>query len=130
MSSEIISCMGQDTAFPEAKQQKIEDIEFEIECLNTLVGKLIERIEKVEADQKTATQLITGGTTKAAERAIILNEAVRQKGYLQRGEVIKLIKCCHSEALRAMNETASMFDDVFVVKNSRKRWVLAVREEQ
>lgn len=108
--------------------EQFEELQITVEGLQAVIGKLIDRLETTEKQLEQMKALVTGGATKSAERAIILNEAVRQKGFLKRPEACKILGCCHTEALRAMKEAADMFDDLHVTKNNSKRWVLAVAQ--
>lgn len=106
--------------------EEMEDIQMTVEGLQVVVSKLLIRLETTETELQNVKKIVSGGTTKATERALTLNDAVRQKGFLKKTEARSLLKCHHSEALRAMQEAADMFQDLHVTKNTSNHWVLAV----
>lgn len=106
--------------------EQFEEMQIIVEGLQAVLCKVLDRLENVENQLEQMNALVTGGATKSAERAVRLNEAVRQKGFLTRPEASKILNCCHTETLRAMKTAADIFDDLHVIKNHSKRWVLAV----
>jgi hypothetical protein len=109
-------------------QGEMEEMQLSVDGLQAVVAKLMVRIETTERRTQYLEQVISGGVTKSAERAVTLNEAVRQKGHLKRGDVRKILNCHTMTAQRAMEEAVEMFPDLYLVKSdAKKQWVLAVR---
>lgn len=105
-----------------------EELQLTVDGLQSIVTNLIIRLEAAEKRADCLEQLISGGITKSAERATTLNEVVRKKGHVKRGEVVKILECHTMTAQRAMVEATRMFDDLYLVKSdAKKQWVLAVK---
>jgi 16S rRNA G527 N7-methylase RsmG len=108
-------------------RKRIAFLEDQIDEIGELLRSVPARLEKLEKNNQRVEQAVMGGLTKSAERAMVLYGAVKEKGVLKRREASGLLKCHHSEALRAMQETAATFENVEVRKNMSNRWVLILK---
>jgi len=107
---------------------QIEDMQISIEGIFNQVSLLKSRVDQLERDNERLEAVISGSMSLTAERAAKLSEVVRTKGFLSRGEVMRIFECHHKVALEAMQKATEMFDDLYVTKSAKNQWVLAVKE--